>query len=443
MNEKTRILEEMSIGKLLIKMSLPATIGMLIMTLYNVVDAIFIGHIIGSLGLAAVSVVFPIMMVIIAISLGFGIGASSLISLNLGKKKFLKANSIFNNFLLLVILLGVVLSLCSYLFINKLLILVGSSEKIFSLSKIYFSIIIIGIPFQMISASLNNIIRAEGSAKVAMSTMIIGAVLNIILDYTFLVILHLGISGIAYATIIAQFFQFLFTVFYFFSKFSVLKINLKLMKLKLNLIKQISKLGLPSFIRQSSLSLVGIIMNNLLTHYGSVLDIAAYGILFRVSMIIIMPAAGILQGTQPIIGYNYGAKKFKRVKDVLKLSIKSSTLIMFSVAVCVMFFPEIFVRIFTNDEKLIGITSHIIRIVFIFISFIGFQFVVSGFFQSIGKAKPAIFLSLLRRVFVLIPLILILPIFFGINGIWYSYPISDAMTLTVSGILFYKEYKKL
>lgn len=443
MNNKTRILGEMSIGKLLFKMSVPATIGMLVMALYNVVDAIFIGHFIGSVGLAAVSIVFPIMMIIIALSVGFGIGASSLISLEFGKKNIENANHIFNNFLFSITSISIIISIIFYFFIDEILIFLGSNTQIFPFAKEYFLIIIFGIFFQMFSASVNNIIRTEGAAKTAMITMIIGAVLNIILDYVFLVILNYGISGIALSTIIAQFFQFLFTLYYFVFSQSILKIKINYFLPKIIIIKQILSLGFPSFVRQSSMSIVGIIMNNLLKNYGGVLEIAAYGIIFRVLMMIIMPAMGIVQGVQPIIGFNYGAKKYIRVKETLKLSIKISSSIMLFTYLLVMIYPEIFIKIFSTDPKLIETTSSFIRIMFLLIPFIGFQFIAGGFFQSIGKAKPALIISLFRQIIMLIPLLIILPLIFGIMGIWYAYPISDFISLILTYYLFNKEYNKL
>jgi len=443
MNNKTRILGEMSIGKLLFKMSVPATIGMLVMALYNVVDAIFIGHFIGSVGLAAVSIVFPIMMIIIALSVGFGIGASSLISLEFGKKNIENANHIFNNFLFSITSISIIISIIFYFFIDEILIFLGSNTQIFPFAKEYFLIIIFGIFFQMFSASVNNIIRTEGAAKTAMITMIIGAVLNIILDYVFLVILNYGISGIALSTIIAQFFQFLFTLYYFVFSKSTLKIKINYFLPKIIIIKQILSLGFPSFVRQSSMSIVGIIMNNLLKNYGGVLEIAAYGIIFRVLMMIIMPAMGIVQGVQPIIGFNYGAKKYIRVKETLKLSIKISSSIMLFTYLLVMIYPEIFIKIFSTDPKLIETTSSFIRIMFLLIPFIGFQFIAGGFFQSIGKAKPALIISLFRQIIMLIPLLIILPLIFGIMGIWYAYPISDFISLILTYYLFNKEYNKL
>lgn len=443
MDKKTKFLGELSIGKLLFKMSLPATIGMLVMTLYNVIDSIFVGQFIGVNGLTAITIVFPIMMLIISISMGIGIGTSSIISLNLGEKNYKNANKYFGNFIFLIFSIGLILTLFSYFFIDDILILFGSSSAVLPLAKAYFSIIILGIFFQMFIASSNNIIRAEGAAKTAMTTMLIGAILNIILDYVFVVIIPLGISGIALSTVVAQFFSFSFSLYYFIFKSDIFTFSIKNIIPDFKKIKKILSFGFPSFARQSSMSLIAMIMNNSLKFYGGDIAIAAYGIIFRLMMILIMPAMGILQGTQAIIGFNYGAKKYLRVKEVLKLSIKSSTIIIFSVYIFIMLFPRIFITLFTTDEHLIKITIEFTRIMFITLPVIGFQFIAGGFFQSIGKPMSALIVSLLRQFILLLPLILILPLIFGLNGVWYAYPISDIISFIIVFFIFKKDYNLL
>jgi len=443
MKKNNDFLWELSIGKLLLKMSLPATIGMLVMTLYNIVDSIFIGHYVGTLGLGAVIITFPLMMLIIALSMGFGIGASSIISLKFGEKNHDYANKVFGNFLFLIFFLGLFISIFCYIFIDKILIFFGSSIGILPYAKSYFSIIVFGIFFQMFSASTNNIIRSEGSAKTSMMIMISGAFLNIILDYIFIVYLNLGISGVAMATVISQIITFLLTISYFLFGKSILKIYLKNIIPDMKIVKNIIIIGFPSFARQSSMSIVGIVMNNSIKFYGSDLVMAGYGILFQLMMLLIMPVMGILQWTQPIVGYNYGAKKYLRIKEVLKLSIKSSTIIITTTYILIMYFPELFIRLFTSDIQLIEITKHIAKIMLFMMPVIAFQFIVGGFFQSIGKAKPALIVSLLRQFILLLPMILILPLFFGLDGLWYSYPIADFFSLFLVYYIFKKEYDKL
>lgn len=295
----------------------------------------------------------------------------------------------------------------------------------------------------MFSASSNNIIRTQGNAKTAMFIMLIGAIFNILFDYILMVIFKFGMAGSAYATVISQFLSFLLSFYYFTYGKSTLKINLKQIIPDAKIIKKIISIGFASFTRQSSMSLIGIVMNNSLKIYGGDLAIAAYGISFKLMMLLIMPAMGIVQGTQPIIGYNFGAKKYNRVKETLKVAIISSTSIILIMYFIIMFSPEIFIKLFTSDTKLIDITINIVRIMFILMPFIGFQFIVGGFFQSIEKAKSALIVSLLRQFIFLLPLLLILPLILGLNGVWWSYPISDFLSLIVTIIIFKNEYKKL
>jgi putative MATE family efflux protein len=436
-------LGELPLGKLLFKMSLPTTIGMLVSILYNVVDSIFIGHYIGSLGIAAITIIFPLSMIIMGISSTLGIGAASIISMKLGEKNIEYANKVFGNFISLIFIISFLSCIFSYIFIEPILKFLGSTNEILPFAKDYLSIIIFGAFFQIFSTSTNIIIRGEGFVKIPMISMIIGTVSNIILDYLFIVIFNLGISGSAFATVISQFLSFLFTFSYFLFKKSILEFKFINLKLNINIIKNILITGIPSFIRTLSMSIVGLIMNNSIKYYGNDITLASYGLLFQLMMIIILPALGILQGTQPIIGYNYGAKKNQRVKKILILSIKVSTLIITIIYFFVIIYPEILIKLFTNDLNLIENTKHISRIMLLAIPLIGFQFIASGFFQSIGKAKPAIITSLLRQFILLIPLILILPFFFGLDGLWYSYPIADLTSFFITFYLFKKEYDKL
>lgn len=432
-----------SIGKLLFKMSLPATIGMLVMTLYNVVDSIFIGKYVGSLGLAGVTISFPVVMLIIAIAVGFGIGASSIISRKFGEKNEEDAHKVFGNFMSVVFILSILITVLGLLFIDQILIFLGSTPTILPYAKDYFKIILFGLFFQMFTASLNNIIRSQGNAKTAMFAMIIGAVINIILDYVFIVIYGYGVKGAAYATIISQFVSCLFSLRFFFTNRSFLKLSFNNLIINKLVVSEIFKIGLPSFARQSSMSVVGVIMNISLSFYGGDIAIASYGIVYRLMMILVMPSMGILQGSMPIIGFNYGAKKISRVKDTLILAIKSSTVIIIACYLFIMVFPDFFVKLFTDEKDLIFFTVSALKIMFFALPIVGFQFVAGGFYQAIGDAKSALILSLLRQFIVIIPLILILPLFFGIVGIWYAYPIADIFSGIITFFVLRKDFVKL
>lgn len=441
-NDKSFLGKE-PINKLLFKLSMPAVIGMLIMTLYNVVDAIFIGKYVGSLGLAGVAIVFPFFLFVIAVAQGLGIGASSIISRKFGEDNTKYAQQTFGNFISLIILFSVISTILGLIFSDKILFLLGSTQTILPYAKPYFQIIIFGLFFQIFTAASNNVIRAQGDAKIAMSVMMIGGILNLILDFLFIVVLNLGISGAAYATVIANMFSFSFSIYYFISKKSLISFSLEYLYLKTKIVSEMISIGASSFARQSSMGLLGVIMNNSLKFYGGDLTIAVYGIIFRIFMILMMPAMGILQGSLPIIGYNYGAKKFKRVKETLILSIKSSTLVISTFYLLIMVFPIFFVGLFTNESELLGQTITALKIVILCFPLIAFQTVAGGYFQAIGKKRLALVLSLLRQVFLLIPLVLLLPNIFGLLGIWISFPISDLIATMMTIFILKKEFKIL
>ncbi|MCA9486993.1 MAG: MATE family efflux transporter [Candidatus Woesearchaeota archaeon] len=437
MKAKSDILGTEKIPKLLLKMSAPAVVGMLVMTLYNIVDSIFIGHKVGALGLGAVGVVFPLIMLVVALSMGFGIGASSIISRKLGEKDKEHAQKVFGNFLSALLLISFLFSLFGVLFIDKLIYLLGSSDSIFPYAKQYLLPLLFGLSFQIISASLTNIVRSVGSAKTAMISMILGSLTNLVLDYLFLFVFNFGIAGAAYATVISQLLSSLFLIFYFLKKNSELR--LQLLPFNIPILKSIFIIGFPSFIRQSSMSVAGIIINHILLRLGGDMALSAYTIAFRIMMVLVLPAMGIMQGSQPIIGYNYGAKKLDRVKHTLMLSIISSTAIVFISFLFIFFFPELCINLFTKDSELISFTSHALTLIILSSPLIGFQFMVQGYFQAIGKAKEALILSMMRQVICLIPLLFIFPILFGLNGVWIAYPVSDIISSTVTAILLRKE----
>ena len=428
------------INKLLLKLSSPAVIGMLVMTLYNVVDSIFIGKGVGKLGLAGVAVVFPFFMFIMAIAQGLGIGASSIISRKFGENNLKSAQQTFGNFISLILIFSITATSLGLIFSDKILIFLGSTKTILPYAKDYFNIILFGMFFQVFIMSSNNIIRAQGDAKIAMKVMIIGAIINLILDPIFIFIFKLGMAGAAYSTVLSHIITFLFSINYFISDKSLLSLSFENLKLKLKVIKKIFIIGFSSFARQSSMGILGILMNHTLKFHGGDLAIAAYGIIFRMFMILMMPAMGILQGSLPIIGYNYGAKKFKRVKKCLILAIKSSTTIIFIVYSLIMIFPTFFVSLFTNDSELINLTIKALRIVILFFPLVAFQTITGGYFQAIGKAKLAIIISLLRQILILIPLIIILPYFLKLQGIWVSFPIADLLAFIITFIILKKEF---
>jgi len=440
---KAKELEEESIVKLLFKFSIPAITGMIVNALYNIVDRIYIGHIkgVGADALSGLAITFPISIIIMAFGMLVGIGASAVISIRLGEKNKEAANNILGNALILVTIISVLVSLFGVLFLNELLILFGASANSIPYAKTFIRIILIGAVFQNIGFGLNNIIRAEGNPKMAMITMVFGAIINIILDPILIFGLNMGIQGAAIATVISQAFNTLLVLNYFTAKNSesVLKIKRVNLKLHFYIIKETFAIGMSPFSMQIASSLVVILYNKGLYAYGGDLAIAAMGIFNSISMLIFMPIFGISQGIQPIIGYNYGAKLYPRVLKVLKLAITFGTCIATIGFISVQLFAKPLFAIFVgNNTDLINLGARGLRIDLTFLPILGFQILGASYFQAINEAKTSMILSILRQVIVLIPLILILPLFYKLDGLWLSQPIADLIATALTAFFLYR-----
>lgn len=436
-----------SIGKLLFKFSVPAITGMIVNALYNIVDRIYIGHIngVGSDALSGLAITFPISVIIMAFGMLVGMGASAVISIRLGEKNKESAENILGNALILVTIITLIVSLLGILFLNKFLILFGASENTLPYAKSYIQIILMGAVFQNIGFGINNIIRAEGNPKMAMLTMVFGAIINIVLDPILIFGFNMGIEGAAIATIISQAFNTLWVLKYFISKNSgsILKIKKANLKLRLYIIRDIFAIGMSPFSMQIASSAVAILYNRGLYTYGGDPAVAAMGILNSISMIIFMPIVGISQGIQPIIGYNYGAKLYERVLKVLKLSIVSGTSIAIMGFILVQLFSKLLIGVFvSNNTELINLGSRGLRIDLIFLPILGFQIIGASYFQAINEAKTSMLLSILRQVIVLIPLILIFPIFFGLDGLWFSQPCADLIATALTAFFLWRSIKR-
>ncbi len=445
---QTKELGTESIGKLLVKFSVPAITGMIVNALYNIVDRMYIGHIkgVGSYALSGLAITFPISVIIMAFGMLIGIGASAVISIKLGEKNKETADNILGNAFILITIISLVIGILGVLFLNKLLILFGASENSIPYAKSYIQIILMGAVFQNIGFGINNIIRAEGNPKMAMLTMVFGAIINIILDPIFIFVFDMGIQGAAIATIISQAFNTILVLKYFTSKNSgsVLKIKKANLKLHKHIIKDIFAIGMAPFSMQIASSFVIILYNKGLYSYGGDLAIAAMGILNSISMLIFMPIFGISQGIQPIIGYNYGAKLYPRVLKVLKLAITFGTCIAIIGFIGVQVFAKQLIGVFVgNNTDLINLGARGIRIDLIFLPILGFQILGASYFQAINEAKTSMILSILRQVIVLIPLILILPLFFKLDGLWLSQPCADLIATALTAFFLWKSIKKL
>ena len=445
---QTKSLGTESIGKLLFKFSIPAITGMIVNALYNIVDRIYIGHIkgVGSYALSGLAITFPISVIIMAFGMLVGIGASAVISIRLGEKNKSAADDILGNALILITIISLLIGLLGILFLNKLLILFGASESSIPYAKAYIQIILMGAVFQNIGFGINNIIRAEGNPKMAMFTMVFGAIINIILDPILIFGFNMGIQGAAIATIISQAFNTIWVLKYFTSKNSgsVLKIKKANLKLHKYIIMEIFAIGMAPFSMQIASSLVVILYNKGLYAYGGDLAIAAMGILNSISMLIFMPIFGISQGIQPIIGYNYGAKLYPRVLKVLKLAITFGTCIAIVGFIIVQLFARPLIGVFVgNNPELINLGARGLRIDLIVLPILGFQILGASYFQAINEAKTSMILSILRQVIVLIPLILILPLFFKLDGLWLSQPCADLIATALTAFFLYRSINNL
>lgn len=442
--DHSKKLGEEKISVLLYKFSIPAVVGMLVNASYNIIDRIFIGRGVGSLGIAGITISFPFMILMMAVGMLIGLGTTALISIRLGQQKRDEAELIMANGMVLLIVTSLFLSIVGLIFLKPLLYLFGASQSILPYASQYMRIILLGAVFQGIGFGMNNFIRAEGNPKIAMMTMVIGAVLNTILDPIFIFVLGMGLEGAALATILSQAVSAVWVLSYFIQGSSLLKIHKRNLTIKLNITKQILAIGSAPFAMQIAASVMTIILNNSLTTYGGDIAVSAMGIVNSIGMLILMPIFGINQGAQPIIGYNYGAHKFSRVKKALKAGIAAATVIVLIGFIVTELYPEALIRMFTGeDEELIKIGAQAINIFFIFLPIIGFQIVSAGYFQAVGKPKQAMILSLSRQVLLFIPALLIMPHFFGLKGVFFAGPIADAGSCIVTGIWLYIELKRL
>jgi putative MATE family efflux protein len=442
--DHSKQLGEEKVSKLLLKFSIPAIVGMLVNALYNVVDRIFIGNSVGSLGIAGITIGFPIMLVIMAFAMLIGIGANSLISIRLGEKKKEEADLILGNAMVLLISTAVIISAIGLIFLEPLLRTFGASEAVLPYAKDYLGIILWGTVAQTIGFGMNNFIRAEGNPRIAMYTMLIGAILNTILDPIFIFIFGWGIKGAAIATVLSQVVSAAWVLYHFLGGKSTLKVHVKNLKLRLPIVIKIITLGAAPFLMQLAASLLNAIMNKSLTLYGGDVAVSGMGIVMSITMLVLMPIFGINQGSQPIIGYNYGALKFDRVKETLKLAIIAATTVATIGFIATRVFPTQLVAIFNRqDESLLVFGTRALKVFLIFLPIIGFQIVSANYFQAVGKPKHASFLSLSRQVLILIPAMLILPRFYGLEGVLMAGPVSDLTSSVITGIFLIIEMKHL
>lgn len=439
------LLAKEKIGKLLLKYSVPAIVGMIVNALYNVVDRIFIGNIkgIGSLAIAGVGVTMPITTIILGFAMLVGVGATTTISIKLGQGKKEEASKVIGNAITLAIIISIILTILGLAFGDIILIRFGASAETLYYAKAYINIILLGTIFNMVAFALNNTIRGDGNPKLAAMIMIIGCVTNIILDAVLIFIFNMGIQGAAIATVISQLVTAIIGILYYIRGKSNLRFYRSSLKLDKKITMKILSIGAAPFAMQIAASFVQIISNNVLKTYGTDLAIGAMATISSVSLMCLMPIFGINQGAQPIIGFNYGAKQEKRAQEAFKLSAKVATIILVIAFIIVQLFPEAIIGIFNKDPKFMDISIKGMRIYLLMLPIVGISITGSNYIQSIGEAKTAMFLSLLRQVILLAPFIIILPRVFnlGLDGVWIAQPVSDILSTTITVFILAKHMK--
>ncbi|MDO9634611.1 MAG: MATE family efflux transporter [Paludibacter sp.] len=437
----TNILSTERIGKLIWKYSIPSIVGMVVMSVYNIVDRIFIGQGVGALAISGLALTFPFMILLMAFGMLIGAGASSRISITLGENNTEKAEKILGNALTLTLLISGAVSLITYIFMGDLLRFFGGTDQTIQYAEEYMQIIVPAAVFSALNFGFNNIMRASGFPKKAMYTMLISAVINLLLDALFIFVFDWGIKGAAWATVIAYLSGTIWVLIHFTLPISQIRFHLKYLRLDKKIVNSILSIGMSPFSMQLAASLVMILVNSTLIKYGGDLAIGAYGIINSLLILVIMVVLGLNQGTQPVVGFNFGAGLYDRMFKTVKIAIIVATLLTSLGFVFGIFFADFSVRLFTTDDELIQIASNALRIAIIMFPLVGFQIVISNFFQSIGKAKISIFLSLTRQFIFLIPAILILPLFYDLNGAWAAMPVADGLSAFVAAITFYNFYK--
>lgn len=446
MDHSTR-LGKKNIIPLLLEFSIPSIIGMFVNAIYNIVDRIYVGHGVGTTGISALAIVFPIQLIVFAFAMLVALGTSALISIALGEKNKEKAEHLVGNGFTLMVIVGIITPIIGLIFIRQILLIAGSTKDTFDYAMSYFKIIFYFTIFQFIGYGLNSFIRSEGNPLRSMLSMIAGAVTNIILDPIFIFVFKMGVKGAAIATGISFIVTAIWNFYYFTKGKSIIKLKFKYLFPDLGLSFSIIKIGISPFFMQIVGSTLSIILNIQIKNYGfelTTLSQAAIGVVQGFNMLFFMPLLGINMGAQPIIGYNYGAKKFDRVKKTLLYSIFGGA---FLTTLCFLLseiFPSFIFNLFNNNDlELLKYGSRIMRIIMISFPIVGVYVISSNYYQAIGKPKQALFLGIARPVFFLIPFALILPIFFGLDGIWFSIPLADIGSTLLTLLFIISEFRNL
>jgi len=430
-----------TISRLLVKQAVPASIGILVMSLNILIDTIFVGQWIGSTAIAAINVVLPVSFFIAALGMSIGVGGASIISRALGANNKNKALKVFGNQITLTLILTIGFVIAGLWYVDSIIPSFGGKGAIFEPAKIYYTIVLYGVPFLALCMMGNTVIRAEGKPKFAMYAMLFPSVGNLILDYLFINVMDFGMAGAAWATTGSYLLCFIFILWFFISKNSELKIDVSHFGLHKKIVSEISSLGFVTLSRQAVVSITYLFMNNILYNLGGETSVTAYAIVGRMLMFALFPVYGITQGFLPIAGYNYGAQHYDRVKETIATALKYAVGLAVIVFIILMVFPETITRLFTTDPEVIKETPSAMRWVFAVTPIVAIQLIGAAYFQAIGKAVPALLLTLTRQGFIFIPLIFILPHYFGELGVWMSFPISDLLATLITAYFLNREVK--
>lgn len=437
------VLGNAPIGKLLVEYSIPAIVGMTLTSLYNIIDSIFIGHGVGALAISGLAITFPLMNLLIAFCTLVGVGGATISSIKLGQRDIKGAEDILGNVAILCVVNALFYGGITLIFLDDILYFFGASESTIPYARDFMQVILLGSPVSYVMVGLNNIMRATGYPKKAMLSSMLTVGCNVILAPICIFVLEWGIRGAALSTIASQFVGMIWVLYHFRSKSSYIRFKRSSFKLRKPIILNILGVGMSPFIMNVCACCIVIFINNRLLEYGGDLSIGAFGILNRIQMLFVMIVMGITMGMQPITGYNYGARHYDRVKQTLRLGIIAGCSITTAGFLISELFPSVFVGMFTTNHELTKQATLALRIGVVAFPVIGAQIVITQFFQSIGKVKISILLSLSRQLVLLLPGLALLPLYFGVEGVWYSMPVSDMLAFIMAVIMLLWHFRTL
>ncbi|RXA16482.1 MATE family efflux transporter [Methanosarcina sp. MSH10X1] len=444
MHEKSDFLGKESITKLLFKLSAPIVIGMLVQALYNVIDTLFVGMAYGADSVQAIgglSIAFPIQMMIIAFGIVLGTGGSSIISRALGARENEKAEKVLGNVFSLSLILSVLIAVPCLYYLDLILKVFGATAGVLPYARDYLNIIIAGGTTFVFGVAVQHIVRSEGNARLAMNAMLVGGGLNIFLDPLFMFGFGMGVKGAAIATVLSQAVASVWLLLYYLRGKGAVHLRSETLKPDLNVIKEIGSIGIGSFVMQCSNSVMMIFVYNALATYGGDAAIAVFGVIMRINSFIFMSLLGMAFGLQPIVGYNYGAKKYGRIAEAVKLSLAVTTTIGFLGLLIILFFREQLLELFSSDPQYLELGKNAIIIMLLGMPLVGLNVITTTLFQALGKARPAFLLSVSRQLLFLIPAVIFLPRFYKLDGVWAAFPVADLLAFMLSGFLLFRIYR--